>query len=293
MLKEKTLVKLYADALSQKERGSEALVWLADLFAKHGSQFSEEEKNEFFTSCSKKSPFVRSFKDGLRVEKHPDFDGYRIVTTRRILKGEILISEAPAVKYDSSVFSGWKTKYFVEEFKDLEKRKKCFSKLNGLFPRKYEDIPKTYFEKEKFQNLKPSILSILPEATEAERKEFERIIVCIRLNCHPDGVHQFVDFANNSCENNCFYSGVGFEGPGTSIKAERDIEVGEEITCNYGRSSWDSLATRRADFLRSYGSICFCSKCIREENELFTAKVQEEDNGLWFFKTSITSISAK
>jgi hypothetical protein len=265
---------VYGEFLSEKERSSEAIVWMADLIhAVPEGKISVEERNKYFEVCAEYSPFMEKFLPGVYVEKHPEFDGYRFMTSRPIEKGETIFVEKPSVPFSSSVLS-YNTRDFLENFEE-----KHFPRMNGVFPRRYEDIPESLLKRS--EGVVAVIKEVFPNATRTEIQEWRRKCVVVAANCHHEGIHQFIDFVNHSCEPNCYYGDIDR----VSVVAQRDIAAGEELTCNYGSTKYGNLAQRRATFLRTWGSICFCTKCQREEKEEQHEKIfAEKDQGLWFFK---------
>jgi hypothetical protein len=100
-------------------------------------------------------------------------------------------------------------------------------KLNGLFPRTYEDVP---LQVPSLNILEARIMKLMPPgSSETQKKEWVRLLASVKLNSHDDGCHGFGTFFNHSCKSNCEVRG----SKNMEIFCNRDILAGEELCIKY------------------------------------------------------------
>jgi len=201
------------------------------------------------------------------------------------------------------IYSDQLLKHFLDTVTPVE-----IAKINGIFPRSYEEMTLPLQHVQSLATLEPRIRDHCHQRTsevskhggsrrstttsEDEICEYMRVLGCAKLCAHDDGLHHFSVFYNHSCEPNCEVRGKH----NMEIFANRDIEAGEELCISYFGNedprapSLDWPAQLRTVAMRKgWGVECGCTRCRREFKD--DACAVQYDEPYWItFQTAVIPI---
>lgn len=245
----------YVRALSRLERGSEAYVWIADQVEK--GVVSKEACCKLVTAVAEHSTLCSALRKGLYIEKCGT--SYRVCTSVAIKAHENLSKERAVVPWDASTAQD---PGLVRDFVGRMKAKDV-EKINGLFPRTFEEIPTKHVRSlaALYENVRTSLFMCGSLPDEEEIQEMTRCISVAKLCAHDDGLHHFGSFYNHSCAPNCEVRG----SLDLHVFATRDIAPGEELCISYLGPELDRPVLFRKRILEiAWGSACECARCSTE-----------------------------
>lgn len=131
---EKTWARLMR-SLARLQRAAEAYVWIADRAA--GGLFGEQTVLDLSALVADESPLCFGFKKGMYVCRAVQEGGYAVRTAVAISAKDTLTQERAVVPWDSELAKDrGRLEHFLRTATPAD-----FKKLNGLCPRRFEDIP--------------------------------------------------------------------------------------------------------------------------------------------------------
>uniref|UniRef100_A0A0G4HXN9 SET domain-containing protein n=1 Tax=Chromera velia CCMP2878 TaxID=1169474 RepID=A0A0G4HXN9_9ALVE len=245
-------------ALAGQSRAAEAHAVISEAPI---SADSENERERLHARCAEHSPECYHFREGLLLEKLPS-ESFRVVAARPIRSQQCLLKERAVVPWTKEdVFEEFahRTKTLRDHLQTAAGRQDA-SKLNGMFPCRYEEIP---LGVPSLSNLEARVREMMPSrAAERDVRETTRVLAAAKLNSHDDGCHGFATFLNHSCSFNCEVRG----SRNLEIFACRDISAGEELCIPYLALEQLDLCVdwRQIFFFKGWGCACSCDRCSRE-----------------------------
>ena len=210
------------------------------------------------------------------MDPHANYDfvesndrGIIVVAKKNFLPGELVIEEkGPILSYSNKLLDAHVNAHVPQEkfeylvaysvFCDLpsEKKQKVLS-LYGPTDGKYAEGMRTFARSGDFLN-KNRILA------DKEVETFVKIASVVRLNMFGNEKDHFifgeVTRLAHSCDANCYYS---LCDGGCSVRTNRPIKAGEELTIAYVGGGRDILPTheRRVRYAASKDFTCHCPRC--------------------------------
>ncbi|CAD7927604.1 unnamed protein product [Amoebophrya sp. A120] len=248
--------------LASSKRATEAYIGVADHL--HLGKIDVSRAVKLCEVISTASPLCFQFTPGLYVERSGK-GGYVVRATVPIQNGQIISGERRVLP--------WHASYAQIEDKLLNYLQNTtpedIAKVNGLFPRTYEEIPRDKVAS--LQRVDKEVRRIFADGlkcwhggspTEKEIQELIRGLAVAKLCAHDDGLHHFGGLYNHSCAPNCEVRGA----TNLVLVAIKDIEPGEEVCFSYvGMDHLILSACCRSEMLRiGWGANCFCPRCQSE-----------------------------
>jgi hypothetical protein len=226
------------------------------------SPFNESVRTEQHKMCAGSSPNTYYFTEGILIKNVNGVLG--AYASRNFRSQDCLLKETSVTPWTKEdVCDDLKAKkllLFLNTPEGIQDAKK----LNGLFPRTYEDVP---LQVPSLKTLEARIIKIVtPETSETQIKEWVRLLASIKLNSHDDGCHGFGNFFNHSCQANCEVRG----SRNMEVFCNSDILAGEELCIGYLDFSKMLLPVgyRRHIIKLGWGEECYCQRCVEESDPM-------------------------
>jgi hypothetical protein len=289
----------YAKALAMLNRAAEAYTWVADRIAESGCEV-DDTVLDIFAAISKASAHCKEFFKGLYIQRDEQHGGYKVRTAVKIKQRTTLSEETPVVGWHSSCI--FHDKEFGAVMDQLMGEVDMIPMINGIFPRRYDEIP---FDVQSLTDLDTRVRKHIDEKKESKRagltahrfRDIVRALACSKASGHEDGLYHFGAMYNHSCapDNEIMGYNVFTGVKRMKVVAMRDIPAGAEVCNTYLNWSMCHLLNmpqsvdysdgigalhlldmppicRQLSMERSFGELCWCSRCKDEMSEENTAK---------------------